>query len=224
MPNMFAESKRSGASKGLATAQETALLLLNDFALQHAPCSSPNHFLPGSHMLSAGVFSDVSLRSDARSLDKQVKALSRLKEVSVTEHTESARIRVTCTTSSFVAELILEKFLHCYEISSINIRPLKGSNHEIPSVFFTALRASAECRLAQLRQTCRCARQFRRFRYVLPNSSALQRPAGAACGLASEFQPLAPGLRLPSSGRLCGCAHRRERGDSDRAPLQSVVF
>ena len=224
MPNMFAESKRSGASKGLATAQETALLLLNDFALQHAPCSSPSHFLPGSHMLSAGVFSDVSLRSDARSLDKQVKALSRLKEVSVTEHTESARIRVTCTTSSFVAELILEKFLHCYEISSINIRPLKGSNHEIPSVFFSALRASAECRLAQLRQTCRCARQFSPLSLRVTNSSALQRPAGAACGLASEFQPLAPGLRFPSSGRLCGCAHRRERGDSDRAPLQSVVF
>jgi hypothetical protein len=155
MPNMFSESIRHFASKGMNTAQETALFLLNEFALQHSPCAHPSHLLPVSHMLTAGVFADVSLRSDARSLDKQVKALSRLKDVSVSEHTESARIRITCAASSFIVELVLEKFLHCYEISSINVRPLKGPNNELPSAFFTALRASTECRLAQLRQTCR---------------------------------------------------------------------
>ena len=163
MPNMFSESKRVVACNGLTAAQETALQLLNESALQCLPCANPSHVLPRSHMLAAGVFADVSLRNDARSLDKQVKALSRLKEISMTEHTESSRIRIACATSSFVAELVLEKFLHCYEISSINIRTLKGSNHEIPSAFFTALRASAECRLAQLRHTCRCSLPFRRF-------------------------------------------------------------
>jgi hypothetical protein len=150
MPNLFAESKRHAASKTFASAQETAVCLLNQPALHNS--SSPHHLLPSSHMLSTGVFADVSLRSDARSLEKQLKALSRFKEVAVTEHTESACVRIQAAAPSFVAELVLEKFLHCYEISSVNIRPLKGANSEIPSAFFAALRASAECRLAQGRR------------------------------------------------------------------------
>ena len=156
MPNLFSESKSLAGSKGFTTAQETAQYLLHQYAHHDTP-PAPHHSLPVSHMLSAGVFADVSLRSDTRSLDKQLKALSRFKEVSVSEPpiTDTACIRVACATSSFVAELVLEKFLYCYEISSINVRPLKGGPLEMSSVFFVALRASAESRLAQLRQTCR---------------------------------------------------------------------
>lgn len=167
LPNLFYESKRPVASKVLTTAQEAAQCLLNQHHFQHAPRISLYHLLPLSHMLSSGIFADISLRSDARSLDKQLKALSRFKEISVAEHTESACIRVSCTASSFVTELVLEKFLHCYEISSINIRPLKGSNVEIPSAFFRALRASADCRLAQLRQTCRYCDPLSQFFLIL---------------------------------------------------------
>lgn len=164
LPNLFNESKRSVASKSLATAQETAqCLLLNEHEFQHLPLASPCHLLPVSHLLNSGIFADISLRSDARSLDKQLKALSRFKEISVAEHTESACTRVSCTTSSFVIELVLEKFLHCYEISFIHVRPLKGAHFEIPSAFFNALRASADCRLAQLRQTCRYLRSLSAF-------------------------------------------------------------
>ena len=157
MPNLFSESKNLAGSKGLITAQETAQCLLQQYAHHHSPPATPHHLLPVSHLLSAGVFADVSLRSDTRSLDKQLKALSRFKDVSVSEPpiTDSACIRVVCATSSFVTELVLEKFLYCYEISSINVRPLKGGPLEMPSAFFMALRASAESRLAQLRQTCR---------------------------------------------------------------------
>jgi hypothetical protein len=155
MPNLFNECKRPVASKSLSTVQDAAQCLLNQYKFENLPRASPYHSLPVSHLLNSGIFADISLRSDARSFEKQLKALSRLKEVTVAEHTESACIRVLCTTSSFVTELVLEKFLHCYEISSINIRPLKGALFEIPSAFFTALRASADCRLAQLRQSCR---------------------------------------------------------------------
>jgi hypothetical protein len=157
LPNLFNESKRHLASKGLNSAQETAQCLLNQCAARQFPCPVPHHLLPVSHMLSAGVFADISLRSDARGLDKQLKALSRLKEVSVSElpYLDSTCIRVSCTTTSFVAEFVLGKFLHCYEISSFNIWPLNGVNSEIPSAFFRALRASAESRLAVLRRSCR---------------------------------------------------------------------
>ena len=69
MPNMFSESKRAVACNSLTAAQETALQLLNESALQCLPCANPSHVLPRSHMLAAGVFADVSLRNDARSLD-----------------------------------------------------------------------------------------------------------------------------------------------------------
>ena len=184
MPNLFAESKRHIASKSFASAQETAMCLLSQSALQNSSC--PNHLLPSSHMVTAGVFADVSLRSDARSLEKQLKVLSRFKEIAVTEHTESACVRVACAASSFVAELVLEKFLHCYEISSVNIRPLKATTSEIPSAFFAALRASAECRLAQLRHTCKYFSPPALLPSP-PHAPVSQRPTGAACGLASEF-------------------------------------